>query len=117
VGFDPRLVFRDHHHSDRHASASRATKGASGPGDGKSTSEGIVGTGLSSPRAAKDGDDPRTLGATRRKREAIRRKEGGREEGQVKELLAQRYPPQELQRMSMTLEPSVLQGAGSEKQR
>jgi hypothetical protein len=35
----------------------------------------------------------------------------------VKELLAQRYPPQELQRMSMTLEPSVLQGAGSEKQR
>jgi hypothetical protein len=27
---------------------------------------------------------------------------------QVKELLAQGYPPQELQRMGMTLEPAVL---------
>lgn len=38
------------------------------------------------------------------------------EKVQVKELLAQGYPPQELQRMGMTLEPSVLQG-GNEKQR
>lgn len=37
------------------------------------------------------------------------------EKVQVKELLAQGYPPQELQRMGMTLEPSVLQEAGKQK--
>lgn len=57
LGSDPRLVLRDHDHSDRHASIARVTKGASGPRDGESPSEGIVGTGLPSPRTAKDGDD------------------------------------------------------------
>lgn len=37
------------------------------------------------------------------------------EKVQVKELLAQGYPPAELQRMGMTLEPSVLQEAGKQK--
>lgn len=37
------------------------------------------------------------------------------EKVQVKELLAQGYPPQELQRMGMTLDPQVLQDAGKQK--
>lgn len=37
------------------------------------------------------------------------------EKVQVKELLAQGYPPQELQRMGMTLDPQVLQDVGKQK--